>query len=573
MSVFVLLPRRSKPISAVLIAVLLSLSFTIFTFLVFRDSVTAHIVDLAIDGTFEAELKGKVFITHRFIPSIGPIEVWGNLEASVKGTWGGTLQQGTFDGGLTGAVTDLNIPVEGAIKGTYSTTYSEQTGIAEGSLKWEISTPLWGTLTISAPMKFRADPKQDRMEGTFQGDWSQGDPPGQGSVKGTYLAEALGPDLVATSLTYNPSTPREVDNIEIGAKIENRWNRPADTVEVRFNIYDTGGRVSMTREHSIGKLGAGQSAQATITTKLKRGNYVVELVSDPRNIVHENKEENNVLKTSMTVKPYYTGIKGTASCLNDPVAQATVTIAGPSPLTVVVWQGTTDGSGKYDTDLILDPAEYSIMLSHARIEWPRATGTVPEGEYMTVDFSDCTLLGGLFDLRIQVTGSAGQGLAFATVLVKGPTVPGGSAARTSDQGGFVELPGLAPGEYDVEVSYQGFTGSAKVTDADLRAGKSVTVVLPPYTEVLGIVLTFQTFIAGIAIALVLLLASITLAIARIRRKKTPITIQHTTRAYRELAPLEITILRKISEGKSNMEELSNLTGVDQSIISRKIATL
>lgn len=118
-----------------------------------------------------------------------------------------------------------------------------------------------------------------------------------------------------------------------------------------------------------------------------------------------------------------------------------------------------------------------------------------------------TLVVGLFDLRVQVRGAAGQGLAFATVVVKGPTVPGGSKVLTASPDGFAEFPALPDAGYDVEASYKGFRGEARVSAEELRVGRVVGIELPPYIEVGGIVFTFNMFLAAI-IASILLIISI-----------------------------------------------------------------
>ncbi|MFH7835994.1 MAG: hypothetical protein QXL51_05305, partial [Candidatus Aenigmatarchaeota archaeon] len=69
--------------------------------------------------------------------------------------------------------------------------------------------------------------------------------------------------------------------------------------------------------------------------------------------------------------------------------------------------------------------------------------------------------------------------------------------------GVAVVPQLVASDYDVEVLYKGFSGSASISASDLAAGKAVVISLPPYAEVFGIVLTYWTFLA-IVIGLILL---------------------------------------------------------------------
>lgn len=117
-----------------------------------------------------------------------------------------------------------------------------------------------------------------------------------------------------------------------------------------------------------------------------------------------------------------------------------------------------------------------------------------------------TLTVGLFDLRVQVRGAAGQGLAFATVVVRGPTVPGGSKALTASPEGFAEFSALPEASYEVEASYKGFRGEAKFNAEEVRVGRVAVIELPPYMEVGGIVFTFHVFLAAVLASILLIIS-------------------------------------------------------------------
>jgi hypothetical protein len=144
-------------------------------------------------------------------------------------------------------------------------------------------------------------------------------------------------------------------------------------------------------------------------------------------------------------------------------------------------------------------AKTTIMVSPAKIEF--------------------TILGGLYDLRVQVVGAAGQGLPSSTVVVKRAGVP--VATLTTDPNGIAVVPQLVASDYDVEVLYKGFSGSASISASDLAAGKAVVISLPPYAEVFGIVLTYWTFLAiviGIILLVIVLVVLLSEYITWRRRK-------------------------------------------------------
>ncbi|MEM2743444.1 MAG: carboxypeptidase-like regulatory domain-containing protein, partial [Candidatus Methanomethylicaceae archaeon] len=174
-----------------------------------------------------------------------------------------------------------------------------------------------------------------------------------------------------------------------------------------------------------------------------------------------------------------------------PISGATIKLAGVPQ--------TTDVNGKAIFTLV--PAEvggtvYDVSAEKEGKEIAKASITVSPTR------TEFTIIGGLYDLRVQVVGAAGQGLPMATVVVKRAGVE--VATLTTDPNGVAVVPQLVASDYDVEVLYKGFSGSASISASDLAAGKVVTISLPPYAEVFGIVLTYWTFLA-IVIGLILLI--------------------------------------------------------------------
>ncbi|MDJ0270760.1 MAG: hypothetical protein NXY59_09525 [Aigarchaeota archaeon] len=118
---------------------------------------------------------------------------------------------------------------------------------------------------------------------------------------------------------------------------------------------------------------------------------------------------------------------------------------------------------------------------------------------------EITIVVGLRDLSIFVRGSAGQPLAHTIIKLyredKLVTV------KATDRSGFAKLEQLVPAEYSLEVDWRGYTAQRSISREELMAGRPIMITLPPYIEILGIPLTFGTFIAFLAgiIALIILL--------------------------------------------------------------------
>jgi hypothetical protein len=156
-----------------------------------------------------------------------------------------------------------------------------------------------------------------------------------------------------------------------------------------------------------------------------------------------------------------------------PISGATIKLAGVP--------ATTDVNGKAVFTMV--PAEvsgtsYDVSAEKDGVEIAKTTIIVSPTR------TEFTIIGNVYDLRVQVVGAAGQGLPSSTVVVKRAGVP--VATLTTDPNGIAVVPQLVASDYDVEVLYKGFSGSASISASDLAAGKAVVISLPPYAEVFGI---------------------------------------------------------------------------------------
>ncbi|MCS7136021.1 MAG: carboxypeptidase-like regulatory domain-containing protein [Aigarchaeota archaeon] len=151
---------------------------------------------------------------------------------------------------------------------------------------------------------------------------------------------------------------------------------------------------------------------------------------------------------------------------------------------------------------------YQIVVVREGEEVYRTTETFSTAK------TSITVIGQLFDLSVSVKGAAGQGLPFATVTLKRAGVVVGHF--TTDEGGSVTIPKLVAADYEVEASYKGYTGTAKVSKADLMAGKMAEITLPPYIEIAGMPMTFATFVALIIGIILLVIVVVVIAFEYVR---------------------------------------------------------
>jgi len=111
----------------------------------------------------------------------------------------------------------------------------------------------------------------------------------------------------------------------------------------------------------------------------------------------------------------------------------------------------------------------------------------------------------LYDLKIRVEGAVDQPLPYARITLKRGGVELGT--YNADEGGYLIIPDLPLSDYMAEAEWKGFKGFTTITKDDLRAGRVAVIKLPPYTEILGIPLTFSSLVIlmlGIIVGIVLM---------------------------------------------------------------------
>jgi len=111
----------------------------------------------------------------------------------------------------------------------------------------------------------------------------------------------------------------------------------------------------------------------------------------------------------------------------------------------------------------------------------------------------------LYDLKIRVEGAADQPLPYARITLRRGGVELGT--YSADEGGYLIVSDLPLSDYTAEAEWRGFKGSITITKDDLRAGRMAVIKLPPYTEILGIPLTFSSLIIlvlGIIVGIILI---------------------------------------------------------------------
>ena len=110
----------------------------------------------------------------------------------------------------------------------------------------------------------------------------------------------------------------------------------------------------------------------------------------------------------------------------------------------------------------------------------------------------------LYDLRVKVEGVLGQPLPYAKVVLRREGVEVGAYA--ADSGGYLEVRGLPPAIYSIEVDWRGYVGKATISMEDLKAGRIAVIRLPIYAELLGVPLTLQSLIMVILAGILMVIA-------------------------------------------------------------------
>ena len=107
------------------------------------------------------------------------------------------------------------------------------------------------------------------------------------------------PDLTLTSITVTPSEPLVQETVTVKVTVKNAGNVKASGISIKL---EANGALIQTR--SISELEAGKSTSVTFSWKpTEAGTYTLKATVDPDNKIGELNEENNVISTSVTVKP------------------------------------------------------------------------------------------------------------------------------------------------------------------------------------------------------------------------------------------------------------------------------
>ncbi|MEM4174583.1 MAG: carboxypeptidase-like regulatory domain-containing protein, partial [Candidatus Caldarchaeum sp.] len=116
----------------------------------------------------------------------------------------------------------------------------------------------------------------------------------------------------------------------------------------------------------------------------------------------------------------------------------------------------------------------------------------------TASRTSATLQAGIYDITVLVKGAAGQPIQGALVeLVRGGTTIARVATDSSGTAVFGKVVGA---DYTVRAAYEAFSSSANLA----KGTRSTTITLDLYTVLLGVPMTFATFLALI-IGLILLI--------------------------------------------------------------------
>jgi len=179
-----------------------------------------------------------------------------------------------------------------------------------------------------------------------------------------------------------------------------------------------------------------------------------------------------------------------------PISGATVSLAGI--------EAKTDASGEVvysQVPLEVNGSPISYELKVSRDGEVIYSGVIEVSRVKT----SLVVMAELYDLKIRVEGAMDQPLPYARITLKRSGVELGT--YNADEGGYLIIPDLPLSDYTADAEWKGFKGSTTITKDDLRAGRVAIIKLPPYTEILGIPLTFSSLIIlvlGIIVGIILI---------------------------------------------------------------------
>jgi hypothetical protein len=167
-----------------------------------------------------------------------------------------------------------------------------------------------------------------------------------------------------------------------------------------------------------------------------------------------------------------------------PVAGAAIKFAGKDV-------GSTDSQGIIVIGQVPLDSDYTISVSK------EGTEIGSDRVRFTASRTSATIQAGIYDITVLVKGAAGQPIQGALVeLIKGGTTIARAATDASGTAVFTKLVGA---DYTVRAAYEQFSSTASLA----KGTRSAQITLDLYTVLLGVPMTFATFLALI-IGLILL---------------------------------------------------------------------
>jgi hypothetical protein len=167
-----------------------------------------------------------------------------------------------------------------------------------------------------------------------------------------------------------------------------------------------------------------------------------------------------------------------------PVAGAAIKFAGQDV-------GSTDSQGVIIVGQVPLDSDYTISVSK------EGTEIGSDRVRFTASRTSATIQAGIYDITVLVKGAAGQPIQGALVeLIKGGTTIARAATDASGTAVFTKLVGA---DYTVRAAYEQFSSTASLA----KGTRSAQITLDLYTVLLGVPMTFATFLALI-IGLILL---------------------------------------------------------------------
>jgi hypothetical protein len=167
-----------------------------------------------------------------------------------------------------------------------------------------------------------------------------------------------------------------------------------------------------------------------------------------------------------------------------PVAGAAIKVAGQDV-------GSTDSQGVIIVGQVPLDNDYTISVSK------EGTEIGSDRVRFTASRTSATIQAGIYDITVLVKGAAGQPIQGALVeLIKGGTTIARAATDASGTAVFTKLVGA---DYTVRAAYEQFSSTASLA----KGTRSAQITLDLYTVLLGVPMTFATFLALI-IGLILL---------------------------------------------------------------------